>query len=355
MKKLALLFTLFCSFNAWADTGVDKQLLNEMLTTLNRQYIEPINNAQTITEGLKGLSDLDDKFTVSRGTDRIYIYYNHKISGVIPIPKDDSDIEAWINAVAKAIENATKTSDKVALKDFEVPDIIMKHMTQSLDEYSRYYSEYEYDEDEENNAIFTLYADRMIDDMLYIRIRVFNKQTGDLVRQSLENNPEAKGVILDLRGNGGGMFNEALKTAKLFCDNEVITYTAGRDEQNKHYYTTGEGALYTGPLVVLIDGKTASAAEVLAGGLQDISRAKIIGAHSFGKGTIQKITVMSNGGKLALTSEQFFTPSDKVINKKGIEPDVCLNYVIDGECEKVMRNDKEEDITEAIKILKNEM
>lgn len=355
MKKIALFFTMFCSFNAWADIDVDKQLLNEMLTTLNRQYIEPVNNAQTITEGLKGLSDVDGKFIVSRGTDRIYIYYNHKISGVVPIPKDDSDIAAWINTLTKAIKDAAKISERVALKDFEIPDIIMKHMTQSLDEYSHYYSEYEYNEDEENNAIFTLYADRMIDDVLYIRIRIFNKQTGKMVRQSLEEHPDAKGVILDLRGNGGGIFNEALKVAKLFCDNEIITYTAGREEQNKHYYTTGEGALYTGPLVVLIDGQTASAAEVLAGGLQDQSRAEIIGAHSFGKGTIQKIILMSNGGKLALTSEQFYTPSGKIIHKKGIEPDICLNYVIDGQCEQAERRNEEEDIEEAIKILKEKM
>lgn len=355
MKLIALLFTLLWSFGAQANVSIDKQLINEMLTTLNRQYIEPINNAQTVTEGLKGLSDLDNKFTVSRGTDRIYLYYNHKISGVIPMPKDDSDIATWVNTIAKAIENAAQTSEKVAIKDFEMPDIIMKHMAQSLDEYSRYYSEYEYDEDEEENAIFTLYADRMIDDVLYVRVRIFNKQTGKMVQQSLENHPDAKGVILDLRGNGGGIFNEALKTAKLFCDNEIITYTAGRGEQNKHYYTSGEGALYTGPLVVLIDGKTASAAEVLAGGLQDQSRAKIIGAHSFGKGTIQKITVMSNGGKLALTSEQFFTPAGKVIHKKGIEPDVCLNYIVDDECERAERNNSEEDIDEAIRILKDEM
>ena len=354
MNKLVLLFVMFLSFNAFAETSTDKQLLAEMLTTLDNQYIEPVDNAKTVTAGLNGLADLDSGFTVSRGTDRIYIYHNHKMSGVVPIPKDDSDIKSWVNAISKAINDAAKISEKVALKDFEVPDLIMKRMTQSLDEYSHYYSEYEYSEEEENNAIFTLYSDRRFDDILYIRIRIFNKQTGKMVKQSLEENPDVSGVILDLRGNGGGIFNEALKVAKLFCDNDVITYTAGRNEQEKHYYTTGEGAIYTGPLVVIIDGKTASAAEVLAGGLQELSRAEIIGAHSFGKGTIQKITQMSNGGKLVLTSEQFFTPSGKPIHKTGVEPDVCLNYIVDGKCEQAERLNMEEDIDEAIKILKGE-
>lgn len=346
---------MFLSLEAQASVSVDKQLLAEMLTTIDNQYIKSVDNADVVTEGLKGLADLDSGFTISRGSDRIYIYYNYKISSIAPIPKEKTDIKAWVNVIAKTIENAAKVSDKVALKDFEIPDLMMKRMVQSLDEYSHYYSEYEYNEDEENNAIFTLYADRKFDDILYIRIRIFNKQTGKMVKKSLEDNPDVKGVILDLRGNGGGMFNEALKTAKLFCDNEVITYTAGRNEQNKHYYTSGAGAMYTGPLVVLVDGKTASAAEVLAGGLQDLSRAKIIGAHSFGKGTIQKIIQMKNGGKLAITSEQFFTPSGNVIHKKGIEPDKCMNYVIEGQCQSEERPNMEEDISEAIKILKEEM
>ncbi|MBR1601471.1 MAG: hypothetical protein IJ677_07830 [Alphaproteobacteria bacterium] len=354
MKKLILIFVAFWCSNAYSE-NVDRNLLNEMLTTLNRQYIKPIDNVAVVTAGLNGLKDVDDGFVVSQGVDRIYIYYNRKISGVIPIPKDADDISAWINSIAKAIESSIKVSEKASLRDFEIPDLIMKRMVQSLDEYSHYYSEYEYNEDEENNAIFTLYADRMIDDILYLRVRVFNRQTGSMVKQSLKNNPEAKGVILDLRNNSGGIFNEALKVAKLFCDNEIITYTAGRNAENKHYYTSGEGAFYSGPLIVITDGGTASAAEVLAAGLQEQSRAKIIGSHSFGKGTIQKITVMGNGGRLVLTSEQFFTPSGKIIHKKGIEPDVCLNHIVDGQCEKVERANNEEDIEKAIEILRKEM
>ena len=139
MNKLVLLFVMFLSFNAFAETSTDKQLLAEMLTTLDNQYIEPVDNAKTVTAGLNGLADLDSGFTVSRGTDRIYIYHNHKMSGVVPIPKDDSDIKSWVNAISKAINDAAKISEKVALKDFEVPDLIMKRMTQSLDEYSHYY------------------------------------------------------------------------------------------------------------------------------------------------------------------------------------------------------------------------
>jgi len=353
MKKTLLLIALVFILGIHNSFGADRHLLNEMITTVNQQYIEPIDNAKTITIGLQGLRDLDNKFSVSQGVDRIYMYYDGKISGVIPVPEDDNILE-WVNSVDKIIENATRVSQKALIKDFEIPDLIMKRIAQNLDEYSHYYSEYEYKEDEEENAIFTLYADRVIDDILYMRVRVFNKQTGNMVEQSLKNHPDVKGVILDLRGNSGGMFNEALKVAKLFCDDEIITYTAGRNEQNKHYYVAGGKAMYTGPLVVLIDGKTASAAEVLAAGLQEQSRAKLIGSHSFGKGTIQKIILMSNGGKLVLTTEQFYTPSGKIIHKQGIEPDICSDYDDNGQCAKSERLNNEEDIEKAVELLKNE-
>ena len=111
--------------------------------------------------------------------------------------------------------------------------------------------------------------------------------------------------------------------------------------------------MYSGPLIVIIDGETASAAEVLAAGLQSQSRAKIVGSQSYGKGTIQNITQISNGGKLVLTTEQFFTPDDKPIHNVGVIPDVCLalkNEV----CfkENALRN--ENYLEEAIDLLKND-
>lgn len=355
MNKIVLILMLFFSFETQAAAVVEKHLLNEMLTTVNRQYLNDVDNSKALTVGFQALSDLDNKFVVSRGAGRFYIYYDRKISHVVPFPDDNKDIRAWIDTVAKVIEGATKVSEKASLRDFELPDLIMKKMVESLDEYSHYYSEYEYKDDEENDALYTLYADRMIDDVLYIRIRVFNKQTGGLVKQSLEKHLNVSGVILDLRGNGGGMFNEALKVAKLFSDNKIITFTAGRNKENIHYYTSGDGVVYSGPLVVLVDGKTASAAEVLSGGLQEQKRAKLVGSHTFGKGTIQNITVMSNGGKLVLTTEQFFTPSGKVIHKNGIEPDVCLAGTVDGVCEKNDRSKIDDDIDTAINLLKEDI
>lgn len=355
MKKVILYALLIFAFNANAAETTDKHLLNEMLTTVNNEYLEKVDNADIISVGLTALQDLDGNILISKGSDKFYIYNNRQIYKVVRFPKNPDDISGWIDTVSEVIEASAKISDNIALKDFEVPDLMMQKMAARLDPYSHYYSEYNYNEDEENNAIYTLYSDRKIGDILYLRIRIFNKQTARMVRQSLESNPNIKGVIMDLRGNSGGMFNAALKTADLFCDSEIITYTAGRDGKNVHYYTANEGALYNGPMAIIIDGETASAAEVLAGGLQEQSRAKLIGARSFGKGTIQNVTQMSNKGRLVLTTEQFFTPSGKIIHNSGITPDVCLSEAKDGTCIPEKRLNNDEDIKKAIELLKTQI
>lgn len=352
MKKLLILLLLFCYSEAAAETAVDKHLLNEMLTTVTNRYLEPVDNVTLVYNGLQALSDVDKNLVVSKGSDRFYIYYNQKINRSVRFPQDMQNIPQWVDTLAQIIDISTEISEKLSIRDFEIPDLIMKGMTSGLDKYTRYYSVYDYDDNEETNTVYTLFSERLIDDVLYLRVRVFNKQTAKAVENSLRQNQNINGVILDLRGNSGGMLNEALKVADLFCDNEIITYTAGRHNNNIHYYTSKEGALFGGALVIMVDGETASAAEVLAGGLQEQSRAKIIGMHTFGKGSIQTVTQMSNGGKLVLTGEQFFTPSGKVINEQGIEPDVCLSDTLTDSCPKEIRERRESDITQAVELVK---
>ncbi len=356
MKKF-IIFVLcfFWSASAFSAGTIDKRVINEMRTTVNKDYLEPVDNAEMIYAGLKTLPELDKALKITKGRDRFYLYYNYAIKSVVPFPQDNKDILGWVEALHKLLTDITKVSEQAELKDFELLDRMMKGMTSKMDKYSGYYSQFEYVEHERDNVIYTLYSDRMIKNILYIKMRTFNKQSAAMVEKSLRENPRAVGVILDFRGNSGGMLNEALKIANMFCENEIITYTAGRDEHSKHYYTAGDKALFTGPMVVMVDGGTASAAEVLAGAFQEQSRAKLIGAHTFGKGTIQNVTEMSNGGKLVLTTEQFFTPSGKVIHKKGIEPDMCLSGKENDVCIRESRLKQDDDIDKAIKLLKNEI
>ena len=358
MKKI-LFLAVFCFLSVPLSSAsaaqIDQKVLKEMLITLDNEYLYPVNNAELVAKGLNALRNVDKKFTAYKGTDRVYVYYDQTITAIIPFPADDRDIEAWVKGMNSALQAAAKVSENVALHDFELPDIMMKGMLSGLDSFSHYYSQYEYKEEDYRHNFKVYFASRMIEDILYINIRIFNKQTSAKVREALEDNPKAQGIIIDLRGNAGGMLNEAIKTADLFTDDEIITYTTARDGANVHYYTSKQGVLSDKPMVILIDGKTASAAEVLAAGLQDQSRAKLVGARSFGKGTVQNITEMSNGGKLVLTTEQFFTPSGKVIHEKGAEPDICTELGRDDKCSREPRADKEEDIETAVKLLHGEL
>ena len=353
---LFLLLLPLSAAHAKKDT-VDTHLLNEMLTTLNQQYIKPVDNADLIYKGAQIMPEMDKRLIISKGSNKFYVYYNGVIRRPIPFPYKNDDILGWVKALSKIISTSTKYSDAVRLHDFELPDLILKRITEQLDEYTHYYSEYEYNEEERKNAVYTLFNDRVIDDnVLYLKVRTFYQQTSSMVKHSLEKyGKDMEGVILDLRGNSGGILNEALKVASMFCDNEIITYTSGRDKKDKKYYTSEKNPLFTKPLVVMIDGDTASAAEVLAAALQEQSRAKLIGTHSFGKGTIQSVTKMSNDGKLVLTTEQFYTPSGKTIHKIGIEPDVCLTRRYDDVCNPESRVKVESDIDAAFNLLHEEI
>lgn len=357
MKKICCsILMLFClPFPALADE-TDHSSLFEVLQTIDKQYISTFDAADLTYHGLQALHDLDTDISITKGSDRFYMYHHKQIYKIFPFPDDNRNWEEWSRIGSQIIDSAKKISQTISLKDFEVPDKISKKMVARLDPYSHFYSRFDYQDNEAENSIYTLYSERLIEgNILYLRVRTFNTQTAEQVKQSFNNHPNIKGVILDLRGNSGGILNEALKVCDMLTDNEIITYTAGRDNRNMHYYTSNEGSLYDGPLVILTDGDTASAAEVIAGGLQEQSRAKIIGTQTFGKGTIQNVIPLQNGGKLVLTTEQFFTPSGKIIHAHGIQPDICVTEVNDGICAPEPRLRMDEDIEQAVNLLKNQI
>ena len=137
----------------------------------------------------------------------------------------------------------------------------------------------------------------------------------------------AKGVILDLRHNGGGLLNEAVLVASIFIPEGTIVTTRGRSRPERVFEAAGRSIDKDVPVVVLVDGASASASEIVTGALQDRKRATVVGTRTFGKGVFQEITRLSNGGALDLTVGEYFTPSGRNLGprkgaKGGIEPDV---------------------------------
>jgi carboxyl-terminal processing protease len=167
-------------------------------------------------------------------------------------------------------------------------------------------------------------------DVGYIRITQFNEQTTDGLKQAInELNAQLgadkiRGYILDLRNNPGGLLDQAISVSATFLEKGEIVSTRGRNPEETQRFNARHGALIKGkPLIVLINGGSASASEIVAGALQDQKRATLIGTRSFGKGSVQTIIPLGGGnGALRLTTARYYTPSGHSIQATGITPDI---------------------------------
>ncbi len=165
----------------------------------------------------------------------------------------------------------------------------------------------------------------------YIRITNFqSRTTTDLLKaiSDMQKEDRLKGLVLDLRNNPGGVLNGAVGVSDAFIDNGLIVYTEGRIDDSSHRYVATPGDSLNGaPLVVLINGGSASASEIVAGAMQDHKRGIIMGTKSFGKGSVQTIQELRNGSAVKLTTARYFTPNGRSIQAKGIDPDIVLSTV----------------------------
>lgn len=155
----------------------------------------------------------------------------------------------------------------------------------------------------------------------YVRLASFTSgahgETGKALRRLLREG--AKGFVLDLRANGGGLVTEAQLVTSTFLEDGVVVSTRGRTVENRTLRTRGDAVVPKAPLVVLVDRGTASAAEIVTGALQDNDRATVVGVRTFGKGVFQQILELSNGGALDITAGQYFTPDGRNLGGKGVK------------------------------------
>lgn len=159
----------------------------------------------------------------------------------------------------------------------------------------------------------------------YIRVSSFMERTAEDLAKAIDKmgGPKLEGIVLDLRGNPGGLLDQAVKVGNLFIDEGPIVYTIGRDRSKKEIEHAQKGRRKTeAPMVVLVDGSSASASEIVAGALQDYGRAVIAGQRTFGKGSVQTIIPMGDEDGLKLTVARYYTPSGRSIQARGIDPDV---------------------------------
>jgi carboxyl-terminal processing protease len=168
------------------------------------------------------------------------------------------------------------------------------------------------------------------EDIGYIRVTQFNEQTTENVKKAITDlsnqisGDKLKGYIVDMRNNPGGLLDQAISVSDAFLERGEIVSTRGRNAEETQRFNARTGDLTKSkPIIVLINGGSASASEIVAGALQDHKRATVLGSRSFGKGSVQTIIPLGAGnGALRLTTARYYTPSGKSIQAKGIVPDI---------------------------------
>jgi len=167
----------------------------------------------------------------------------------------------------------------------------------------------------------------------YVRLAQFQERSDRDIQRALEKlaaeKSGLKGLVLDLRNNPGGLLNQAVRVSDLFLDSGLIVYTDGRIESQKQkFFAQKDGTWADFPVVVLVNGGSASASEIVAGALQDHKRAVVLGTKTFGKGSVQTILPLDDNSALRLTTARYFTPKGRSIQATGIVPDIVIDNVV---------------------------
>jgi carboxyl-terminal processing protease len=198
-------------------------------------------------------------------------------------------------------------------------------------------------------TVASVESEMLEDNLAYLRINIFgddtNKELRTQISKLLKNNP--RGMILDLRGNGGGYLDTAIEVVSEFIDKGVVVYEEYGDG-SRQPYNVQSGGLATGiPLVVLVDGGTASASEITAGAIQDYGRGKIVGTTTYGKGSVQTwLPLVDDQGAIRVTIARWLTPDGRQINEVGIQPDVVVEFT-----EQDITDKKDVQLLKAIELL----
>ncbi|MEP3653645.1 MAG: S41 family peptidase [Litorimonas sp.] len=177
----------------------------------------------------------------------------------------------------------------------------------------------------------------MKDGIGYARIAQFNEKAADGLRGAIselqvENGGRLPGMILDLRGNPGGLLTQSVEVSSIFLDGGEVVSTRGRRADDVNVFNAQKGQMAKNvPLIVLVDGASASASEIVAGALQDKGRALIVGTTTFGKGSVQDVIPLRGGrdGALKITTQRYYTPNGRSIQASGITPDIMISAVPD--------------------------
>ncbi|MBE6451171.1 MAG: hypothetical protein E7016_04320 [Alphaproteobacteria bacterium] len=359
MKKyLVAIFIFLFSVPAYADFDA----IDDVFVVISSDYINEKSPKDIMVKGLNVLSSIDKAVYLKYTNDKIFFYYGPKMVKQFEMPVNTLSPEDWADFTKSIIATAIGVSDKIELIDFEIPDRFAKEVFTGLDGYSHYYSAYS-DLADTPKVAKRNFASRIVsDNILLIKILAFRKDVSQKVKQEIDDCSQCKALILDLRGNHGGLLDEAIKITDMFLDEGIITYTLSKDGTLPKFYTSTSGDIFSNkPIVILVDGFSASASEVLASALSEQNRAVLIGTQTYGKGTVQNVSKNASSSAMAITTSYFYTPGGNKIDKLGLMPAVCTGglklrqYVTDGVCDRQDRFTNEADVEIAVKFIEGNL
>lgn len=352
----SFLFCLFLSFSSMAlaeeetaknkmDTYEKLKVFSEILALLEANYVEDIDNNEIVDGAIRGMLKTLDPHTTYLTPDS---YKDMKVetsgkfgglgieismrNGVLTVVSPIDDTPAF-NAGIKAKDKIIKIEGESTL------DLTLTEAVQKLrGKVGTNVNITVFREGEKKPLEFSIMRDiikvksvkfkKYKNKIGYIKIRNFSKTTSqdlDNAIQQLETQGMDK-LILDLRNNPGGLLNQAVEVADRFLTKDnLIVYTKGRsDDQNMRFTTHDKDTSVDYPMIIIVNGGSASASEIVAGALQDLGRAIILGTSTFGKGSVQTIIPLTDGSALRLTTARYYTPSGQEIQANGITPDIQI-------------------------------
>ncbi len=342
MIKGICILALSCFLAAAPARAYEFTKIDMLFDTLLANYDGVFDIKQLSLFGGRALHKVDNSLRLYNSDSKAYLYEKNNLIATFKLPQDENPL-LWKQLLADILKTGAARSLKLSDNPNTLETEVLSEITANLDEYSRL---------EKNNQTADLINYRLIDGILYISPTTFYKGFSDYFTQIISRHPSLKGVILDLRNNHGGDFNEAIKTADLFLDNTLIAYRAGKNQPKRYYISTNGDILRGKPLAVLTNEETASSAEIVAAALYEQSRATLIGTKTYGKDSTQLVNRMDTH-TLFLTNGYFYTPSGKRISETGILPQICTG--IGESCTITDKNDPNKDIVTAINLIKKNL
>ena len=316
----------------------------KIVSIIEEQYVDELNTSDIINKALKGmLTNLDahSSFMDAKESKELQVQTNGEFGGlgisvgmkdgaltvIAPIegtPADDAGMQAQ-DIILKIDDKATigMTIDKAVSLMRGKPNTPIQLTVIRKGEPKPVIVDIIRDIIE----IQSVYAKTIGDDILYLRITSFDQKVVSSMKKAIAKYPNRKGFIIDLRNNPGGLLNQAIGVVDMFVDKGIIVSQKGKmANENLTYNATSSNSDTQTPLVVLVNGGSASASEIVSGALQDLNRGVVVGEKTFGKGSVQVVMPIGNNESLRLTIARYYLPSGRTIQAVGVTPDIEVAF-----------------------------